>query len=172
MDSFPTRLELSAIVREVATVPVATIADGSGHAGDGHDGGWINGLRNYRLFLDPPQRGGQVIDRLADYPTIRELIAELMETTGHYDLRQVMVNRLETGGTLAAHRDGLPDDWRYHFPVETNSGVAWWDEYNGTLFMAEGHWHGPVPYCGVLHSVANNGPTQRIHIVADFKKHV
>lgn len=170
MDRIAVQGDLSALVREVATISVATLADGSGHGGRDYREGWINGCANTRLYLHRPGKLLPEIDELEAYSSIQAMIAELMCTTGRYALRQVMVNHLRPGGRLAAHRDGLPDDWRYHLPVETNPRAVWWDEFGGTMHMDTGYWHGPVPYCGVLHAVANNGPTTRIHLVVDFRK--
>lgn len=153
---------------------LSRVADGSGHPGDDFRAGWIQGLSNTRLFLRRPGTStpdGVQIDFLANFPAIEMAIEELRAEMGHRILTQVMVNSLEAGGKLSAHRDGLPDDARYHLPVNTNPGAVWWDEFHGTMHMREGHWHGPVPYCGVLHAVANNGTESRLHIVADFQKH-
>lgn len=150
------------------------VSDGSGHGGEGFSAGWIQGLSNTRLFLRRPGTStpdGVQIDVLAQFPAIEMAIEELREEVGHRILTQVMVNVLDAGGKLSAHRDGLPDDARYHLPVNTNDRAVWWDEFNGTMHMTEGHWHGPVPYYGVLHAVANNGTESRLHVVADFQKH-
>lgn len=150
------------------------VSDGSGHGGEDFSPGWIQGLSNTRLFLRRPGTSspdGVLLNFLAEFPAIEMAIEELREEMGHRILTQVMVNSLEPGGKLAAHRDGLPDDARYHLPVFTNPDAVWWDEFHGTTHLAEGYWHGPVPYCGVLHSVANNGTMSRLHVVADFEKH-
>jgi hypothetical protein len=158
------------VLADVRNVAVTRVTDGSGHGGNGFAAGWITGLANTRLFLRDPKTHVPVIDRLADFPGIRQALRGLEFATHHHYLTQVMVNVLHGGGSLAAHRDGLPDDYRYHLPVVTNPEVVWWDELNGEAHMRAGYWHGPVPYCGVLHSVANGGTESRIHLVADFAK--
>lgn len=151
------------------------VQDGSGHGGEDFSDGWIHGLSNTRLFLRRPGTStpdAVLIDSLAEYPAIEMAIEEIREEMGYRILTQVMVNVLDPqNGRLNAHRDGLPDDYRWHLPVLTNPAANWWDEYNGTMHMDEGQWHGPVPYCGVLHAAFNNGTLPRIHVVADFAKH-
>lgn len=148
------------------------VLDGSGSAGTDFRAGWIAGLSNTRLFLRHPRTGHAQIDLLDAFPHVKWAIEDLRQMTGHRTLNQVMVNQLEPGGKLSAHRDGPPDDARYHLPVVTNDRAMWWDEYNATLHMEDGYWHGPVPYCGVLHAVVNNGDRARLHLVVDFEKRV
>jgi hypothetical protein len=163
---------LAHIREELASVPVVKIADGAGHGGEGYAGGWINGFSNMRVYLRRPGKAEAETDVRERYPAILRAVEQLRVLRGHRALRQIMVNVLEPGGELRAHRDGLPDDWRYHLPVFTNEHVMWWDELNGAVHMDEGAWHGPVPYVGVLHAVVNNGIMSRIHIVVDFAKSV
>jgi hypothetical protein len=132
--------------------------------------GWIYGLSNTRLFLRHPKTHAVEIDRISEFPEISAALSDLESETSHHYLTQIMVNVLDAGGVLAPHRDGLPDDYRYHLPVQTNVDVLWWDELNGGTYMQHGQWHGPVSYCGVLHSVVNYGSQPRIHIVADYAK--
>lgn len=152
------------VLSDIRRVSVKRVPDGSGV------GGWINGLSNTLLFLRHPKKHVVVIDKRDEFPGIRESLLALEFGTGHHQLTQVMLNVLHANGSLAPHRDGLPDDFRYHLPVVTNPHVKWWDEINGERHMQPGYWHGPVSYCGVLHSVVNNGSESRIHIVADYAK--
>lgn len=177
MDRIPlsSRNALEYVQASLADAVLNRVLDGSGHGGDGFRPGWIYGLSNTRLFLRKPGTHSPkdvVIDHLTLFPAVEAAIEDVREATGHRLLTQVMVNCLEAGGRLAAHRDGLPDDDRYHLPVVTNPHAVWWDEFGGTFHMDAGYWHGPVPYCGVLHAVANNGEYERLHLVVDFAKHV
>lgn len=156
---------LNALRYELAGADIRRVRDGSG------EGGWIHGLSNTRLFLRHPKTHIKSIDQLGNYPLVKEAISMLRsEADEHGELTQVMVNVLEPGGELNPHRDGLPDDHRWHLPVLTNAQCDWWDEIDGYTHMAEGEWAGPVPYCGVLHSAVNHGRTKRVHLVADFSK--
>lgn len=141
---------------EILAIPLRRVPDGSGH---GHlDGkpGWIRGLSNTRVRL------GET------YPYLTQAVDELGELVHRHEVKQVIVNNLEAGAELSAHRDGLPQYDRYHLPIMTNSDAYWWDEIDGSLRMAIGNWYGPVPYCGILHAAGNPGLSDRLHIVADF----
>jgi hypothetical protein len=165
-------VSLPQIVASLSEATLERVLDGSGHAGSDFRAGWINGLSNTRLFLRHPRTGHAQIDILDIFPSVHAIIHELRTSLGYRTLNQVMINRLEPGGKLSAHRDGPPDDDRWHLPITTNPKAVWWDEYNSTFHMELGHWYGPVPYCGVLHAVANNGDTERTHLVVDFEKRV
>jgi hypothetical protein len=170
VDRHQSPTDRASLTREVLTATVTAVANGSGGGGDGFREGWISGLANTRLFLHRPRKEHPEINELVRYPLLKQEIAQLMEEIDHYELRQVMVNRLDAGGKLSAHRDGPPDDLRFHLPLLTNPDVMWWDEIGGTIHMEPGFWHGPVSYCGVLHAMVNNGDKPRLHVVADFVK--
>jgi hypothetical protein len=170
VDRHPSTSDTVQLRREILAAVVVAVADGSGHGGDDYSEGWIHGLANTLLYQHRPNREHPEVNDMTRYPLLRDEIAQLMSYTGHYLLRQVMVNRLDAGGRLNAHKDGKPDDWRWHLPIATNPDVQWWDELNGTTHMSEGYWHGPVSYCGVLHAMVNNGATPRVHVVVDFAK--
>lgn len=150
---------LGLIIAEVLAIePLITerVPDGSG------DGGWIKGLRNGRILI-------------SGEPSLVGYTPELWIFLHHFavhnglGIRQIMVNRLEAGGILDKHRDGPPADMRYHIPIVTNSHVHWWDEKLNKIYrMPVGEMYGPVDYCGVLHEMVNNGPTDRVHVVVDF----
>lgn len=176
MRTIPLRtVELRSIRRQLAVhAQYERVLDGSGHPGEDFAAGWINGLSNTRLFLRKPgtHKPEEVVtDILVRFPQIELAIEELREEMGYRLITQVMVNKLGARGKLSAHRDGLPDDYRWHLPIVTNPHAVWWDEFNGTMHMPEGAWTGPVPYCGVLHAAANNGDEPRVHVVVDFAKH-
>lgn len=156
MNTLRCHVDLRYLIGEVNRMSLSNIPNGSGayHGGDGYNEGWIHGFANAR-------------PRLLDYPHIRAAIFSLQRRTGS-TLHQVMVNKLEPGGMLQPHRDAPPEFDRYHLPIVTNSDAWWWDEYTGKFHMREGFWYGPVPYCGVLHSVENNGETERVHVVVDL----
>lgn len=155
---------LAALLDEVARVPVYRIPDGSGHLSPGAENGWIQKFSNERIY------GPGYPDRLDLYPHIRDAVIELATLEQHGRLTQVMVNVIHPGGRLGKHRDGLPNAYRYHLPVVTHESVTWWDEMDGCCHMETGFWHGPVNFCGVLHSVENPSDVTRIHIVADFER--
>ncbi len=162
---------LPRVAASLSEAVLTRVLDGSGHEGEGFRAGWISGLSNTRLFVRHPRTGVPQINLLNIFPAVRDAVNVLQVDQGYRTLTQVMVNLLEPGGKLSAHRDGPPDDDRWHLPVETNKAAVWWDEVTAqTIHMEAGYWHGPVYYCGVLHAVANNGDTPRLHIVADFEK--
>lgn len=151
-------VRLAALQAEVLAVPLVRIQDGSGHGHFGSEAGWIQGLSNTRV-------------RIGDtYPLISRVVENIQDREQLSDVVQIMVNKLEPGAALSPHRDGRPDNHRYHLPVLTNTDAYWWDELEGRRNMIVGWWYGPVPYCGILHSAANPGSTDRIHLVVDFKK--
>lgn len=152
-------VKLAELAVEVLSVPLVRIQDGSGSSHLNGPEGWIRGLSMARIR--------------PTYETYPLVCAALEELRGRIQLGgtvQVMVNRLESGGELSAHRDGYPDNDRYHLPVVTHDLAYWWDEQWGRRHMVKGWWYGPVPYCGILHSAGNPSPVDRIHIVVDFKK--
>lgn len=153
MDKYPSEIPVEWLL------PLAThlepVPNGSGSSHFGGPEGWITGLAMRRLY---------------GAGAVGEALAELESLTQRHRLVQVMVNRLAPGGRLAPHRDGYPDNLRYHLPLKTNSAAYWWDEYNGRVHMECGTWYGPVPYCGVLHSAVNDGDSERIHLIADYAR--
>lgn len=160
----PTSINLDRLIKEVESINLEHIPDGSGAArGEDAREGWISGLHMTRLF------GDGYDDLLGHYPAIYEAICELAELQDSR-LVQVMVNRLDAGKRLDKHRDGLPDNYRYHLPVITHPDVEWWDERFGRRHMTLGVWYGPVPYCGILHYMVNDSDVHRYHLIADFEK--
>lgn len=152
------------LMNELSEVPLQSIKDGSGHGGGRHGAGWIHGLALTRL-------AGNGYEYVLDhYPILNAEINRLKCETGLSYVRQVMVNRLDAGKTLDLHADGPPDDSRWHLPIITNSRVRWFDEVDGFVHMESGYWHGPVHYCGYLHSVENHGDEPRTHVVVDLVK--
>lgn len=149
-----------ALLQELYAIhQLESIPDGSGSSHGGGPEGWIYGLELVRLPAKVWGTGllGKALD---DVRRARQV----------GPLRQVMLNRLLPYGKLDVHRDGWPDRLRFHLPLLTNEGAYWWDELNGHVHMGAGKWYGPVPYCGVLHSAHNNGPTDRVHLVVDFER--
>lgn len=153
----PTIVPLAELTAEALSVPLTRIPDGSGHGHYDGPTGWIAGLSMARVDL-------------LDYPAMADAVDELRIDVGLHSVVQSMVNLLHPGGTLSVHRDGPPDHLRYHLPIVTNMDAYWWDEYSDKMHMTAGWWYGPVPYCGILHGAGNPGPTDRIHLVVDFKK--
>jgi Aspartyl/Asparaginyl beta-hydroxylase len=152
-----TSVDWQRLLDEIGSIELQQIPDGSGASHFGGPEGWIKGLSMARI-------------NERDYPLVNGLIEELRENVQVGELVQIMVNRLAPRASLAPHRDGLPDNARYHFPVVTNDLAVWWDELNGECHMKAGFWYGPVPYCGILHSVSNPAEKDRIHLVVDFRK--
>jgi hypothetical protein len=82
--------------------------------------------------------------------------------------RYVMVNRLKPEAVVKPHKDIGAEVERWHLPVLTNPGAYWWDEREGEIHMEAGFWWGPVPY-SILHSVGNEGSSERVHIIVDLE---
>lgn len=154
--------EFMALQYEIGSVPLEKVPDNSGKArGKDTQEGWINGLRMARLY-------GPGYPKLLDnYPNIRGVVSLLQVRQG-LPMHQVMVNELAANSALEKHRDGPPEMQRWHLPIFTNPLVEWWDEIDGWVNMELGVWYGPVNYCGILHSMHNDGPTNRIHLVVDL----
>jgi len=150
-------VRLAELQAEVLAIPLVRVPDGSGHGHHNGPAGWINGLSNARVLM-------------YDHPHLTTAVEELQDTYDLGAVRQILVNNMDPGAELSRHRDGYPNYFRYHLPVITNSDAYWWDELEGTLHMAVGSWHGPVPYCGILHSAGNPGTTDRLHVVVDFER--
>lgn len=148
---------------EIATVPLEKIPDKSGAArGENAKEGWINGLEMARLYgpdIDP--------ELIWKYPAIAHAVI-LFANQQWKDIHQVMVNKLAPHSALEMHRDGPPAKYRWHLPITTNALVEWYDEIDGWVHMELGIWHGPVNYCGHLHSMTNDGETPRTHLIVDF----
>lgn len=156
--TYCTSVPLAGLLAEMRAIPLVRIQDGSGHSHFGGPHGWIRGLSNSRIRL------GET------YPLITEAVEELQDKEGLSSVVQVMVNNLAPGASLSPHRDGLPDNLRYHLPILTNTEAYWWDELESRRHMLAGWWYGPVPYCGILHSAGNPGTSDRLHLVVDFKR--
>lgn len=156
--AYCTVVRVAELAAELQSIPLVRIPDKSGHGHYGGPDGWIHGLSNTRI------RMGET------YPLATLAVEDLQETENLGDVKQVLVNMLEPGAHLDAHRDGYPDHARYHLPVITNNEAYWWDEYDGKRNMVIGTWYGPVPHCGILHSAGNPGLTPRLHLVVDFDK--
>jgi hypothetical protein len=150
-------IPLSEVAREAASVPLKRIADGSGHAHLGSKPGWIRGLSLTRV------RPGE------SHPFITQAVDALGAVVHRYDVKQILINNLEPGAELSIHRDGYPQNDRFHLPLITNPSAYWWDEIEGRTHMLSGWWYGPVPYCGILHSAGNPGTSDRLHLIVDFE---
>lgn len=86
-------------------------------------------------------------------------------------LLSVRLLKLEIGAYIKPHRDyncGYEDNiFRIHIPIVTNSEVDFMLD-NVRLEMREGQcWYTNVNY---IHSVANNGTSDRIHLVIDGER--
>lgn len=160
MQTIPLGVELAALTSELDVIPLVRMQDGSGSSHFDGPEGWIWGLYMTRVQLG------------VEWPILSEAVRQLGNAVVGEEREpvQVMLNLLEAGGQLRAHRDGEPDHLRFHLPLVTHPEVEWWDEIEGTLWMREGQWYGPVPYCGILHSVANNSPLDRVHLIVDFER--
>lgn len=162
MDVIDGICDVDRIADELCNEQLTRIKDGSGSSHFDGPENWILGLSMARI---------QVTDRERYRYTRWELDTLQNRFYGQYgSIVQIMVNQLDAGGKLWPHKDGLPNRARFHLPVITNDDVFWWDEINGGLHMQKGKWYGPVPYCGILHSVTNAGREARIHLVVDFER--
>lgn len=161
MDKSRCMTDIRLIEEELDKEPLVRIKDGSGSSHFDGPENWIYGLSMARVARDK-------------YPFMATELNLLERSVEHLygPIVQVMINRLDAHGGLSPHRDGLPNRARFHLPVTTNDHVLWWDEINGRLHMDRGVWYGPVPYCGVLHSVFNLGEKPRTHLVVDFERGV
>lgn len=160
VDNYPMYGDVLELVEEIKAVTLTVMADGAGSSHYGGPEGWIHGLSLTRI-------SGL---KLAAFPTLAQAIRRLNEGSRYGTLQQVMVNKLAAGKNLDRHKDGEPNHARFHLPVITHEDVYWWDEINGQLHMKAGQWYGPVPYCGILHSVENRSEIDRVHVIVDFEK--
>ncbi len=159
MDSIRVDVNVETILQEVVDCAFESIPDGSGSSHFGGPSAWIFGLDMVRIDA-------------RTVPSLRMAVLELRQRFRTGPLVQTMINRLRPGGELAPHKDGLPDNLRFHLPLVTNAESYWWDSINGRVHMHPGTWYGPVPYCNVMHGAVNGGTTERIHVVCDFEREV
>ena len=102
-------------------------------------------------------------DLMSTFPSVKK-ITEYFEC----NILSVRFLRLEKGGIIKEHFDNAlsyeDGEVRLHIPIQTNSGVEFTS--NGkSLLMNEGEcWY---INAGLPHSAANNGETDRIHLVID-----
>lgn len=156
-------MHMSHIEAEVDRIPLTRMQDNQGHTEDGSTPGWLNGLSLRRIYVEND------VNELQNYPNIYRAVAYIQGRFRFAGVRQILINKLDAGKSLLAHKDGPPNDLRFHLPVVTSfPGVTWKDEIEGELHMRYGHWHGPVNYCGVFHEMHNKSELDRTHIVADF----
>lgn len=145
------------ILDDLDWVELLKVYGGSSHF-DGPEN-WIHGLMMSRI---------EPTDSIVVYREIQELRRELRFSVGN--IAQIMLNKLPPLARLAPHKDGMPDNPRFHLPLRTNPDAYWWDEHNNKVHMEAGNWYGPVPYCGILHAAFNDGDTDRIHLIVDFER--
>lgn len=100
------------------------------------------------------------------HPDFIPYIREIEGLTGRMAV-SIMVNTLNPGSESPIHTDpGVVV--RYHYPIITNQHACWWDEIDGSVYMACGYWYGPVLYTR-KHAVYNRGTTPRIHLIVDLE---
>lgn len=122
------------------------------------------GGRTDHIYPDPTKKDDFAdTPLLARCPYIREVLA-----TFPCPQQAVRFLRLKAGSVIKQHRDydlGFEDgEVRLHIPVRTNSEVYFMLE-GQRVVMAEGEcWYNNL---SLPHSVANRGPTDRIHLVID-----
>lgn len=139
-----------------------SIADGAGTArGTDTEDGWIHGLTIARVH------GPGYPDFRYAFPSIRDECSWLAQLE-NMTVQQVMINKLRPKSELKKHRDGEPRHYRWHLPITTHPSALWWDEIDGQVHMKLGVWHGPVNYCGVLHTMKNGSIYPRIHLIVDL----
>ena len=149
--------DMDIISAQINRITMRRIPDGSGSSHFGGPEGWIHGLSTALVDVHSCSE-------------IWEAVFALQDELQLGDVDRVLLNCLQAGTEFDKHRDGLPDNARFHLPVQTTDDAYWWDEINGNVHMRAGHWYGPVPYCGILHAVGNPASTDRIHLVVDFKR--
>lgn len=149
--------DMAVVRQQIDRVTLATIPDGAGSSHFGGPEGWIHGLSTAHIDTH-------------SCPEVWEAICELQAELNLGDVEQVLLNCLQAGAEFGRHRDGLPDNARFHLPIQTTDSAWWWDELNGTVHMRQGYWYGPMPYCGILHAVGNPSENDRIHLIVDFKR--
>ena len=152
--------DVEGLAREVWSIELEPVANGSGRArGEGTNEGWITGLSMARIDLNSV--------RLLQ-PLLAQAIINLQRRIGgEYRVTQIMVNRLAANTGLDRHRNGEGDYLRFHLPIRTAPGVTWWDEHNGRHYLEVGSWY-RVRY-NVLHSMTNDSPIARVHVIVDLK---
>lgn len=122
------------------------------------------GGRADRIYPDPaaeePFADTEVLDRC---PAIRELLEQL-----HCELTAVRLLRLGPGASVREHRDfrlGYEDgEVRLHVPVITGPDAEFVLAGEPVAMAAGECWYVNV---NKPHRVANDGDTQRVHLVAD-----
>lgn len=165
MIHFSIYTDIATLRREVSEITLYSVRDKSGWAKGRRDSeikdGWINGLRNARIRIED----------MWQYPTLKEEMHRfLVRIDATYEsVTQILVNELGPGAKLKLHRDGAPYRERWHLVIFTNPDVSWFDCIYGTRHMPIG-WNGPVPYCGVKHSMTNRSDAVRTHVVIDIDR--
>lgn len=102
---------------------------------------------------------------MQEFPAVQSLLASL-----HCPVMAVRFLNLQAGSVINPHRDKElafeKGEARLHFPVKTNPDVAFYME-DERIYLNEGEcWY---INANLPHSVANNGLTDRIHLVVDCK---
>lgn len=144
--------------QELNRLPLERVPDESGAArGNDTRKGWIHGLSMVRV----------PIAHLGAHSGIALAVSHLLHVVQR-PVQQLMVNRLDAHSSLEKHRDGASDLERWHLPVFTHPKVRWWDETGNDLHLCESYWWGPLPFANVLHSMTNDSPIERLHIIADL----
>lgn len=99
-----------------------------------------------------------------DVPEVEEAVKEIESLTG---LKRafILINKIPPGIRSEVHTDTLKlPVQRWHLPLVTNPKAWFWQET--FLHMEIGYWYN-VKYW-LPHSVGNDGPTDRIHLVVDL----
>lgn len=140
---------------------------------NGYSGNW-NSIALYAQNGDPTNiyAMSNTDDPLMETPIIKN--CEYLRTVIQFfktKLLSVRLLKLEVGAFIKPHRDyncGYEDDiFRIHIPIFTNTEVEFiLDDHR--LNMLEGQcWYTNVNF---IHSVANKGTTDRIHLVIDGER--
>lgn len=107
---------------------------------------------------------------------LKAVIEEIAFLRGGQRPLNLMINKLAPGVHVPPHRDWLrptqyqaesPTVERWHLPIQTAPGALFWHEGHKTEYFEPGVWVGPIPYW-LMHSVVNDSPIERIHIVVDL----
>jgi hypothetical protein len=140
---------------------------------NGYEGNWkvialyAIGGQSSNIFADPNIQGAlEETEAIKACPYFKEVV-------GHFQcpLLSVRLLRLNKGAVIKPHTDnnlGYEDDcFRLHIPITTNPDVEFMLDGEMLKMLPGECWYTNVNY---MHSVANRGETDRIHLVLDGQR--
>ena len=96
-----------------------------------------------------------------------------IERYGEGDIVRAILVKLPANKSIEAHQDfgeSLENTRRYHLPIETNDKVLFTVGGETKNLKAGDIWE--IKNTDKVHSVKNNGETDRVHLIVDWKSHV